>query len=69
MNRIDKILFEYFLDESMKKEIRFESGTTAITVFDKIGTQEVTAAAPFRLYVPSGFSTDHKSGYLPYLWV
>lgn len=53
----------------MKKEIRFESGTTAITVFDKIGTQEATAAAPFRLYVPSGFSTDHKSGYLPYLLV
>ena len=54
----------------MKKEIRFESGTTAITVFDKIGTQKVQAAnCALDSVVPSGFSTDHKSGYLPYLLV
>ena len=39
----------------MKKEIRFESGTTAITVFDKIGTRRSQQLRPLECMFRVGF--------------
>ena len=49
-----------------EKGIRFESGTTAITVFDKTGQKKPLEHALRRVVPCVNFSQHHKSGYLPY---
>ncbi len=48
--------------------IRFESGTTAITVFDEKKMHYAIGSLPEKAHFLR-IAANHKSGYLPYLWV